>query len=85
MAKTINRLGRAIGLICAVGLSAAWAIALWVPSDGLTITGVNVIGATLPGVPGILIGRNARIAWGLTNTVSDVQDLYLEKLDARFA
>jgi penicillin amidase len=46
--------------------------------------GVDAIGATLPGVPAILIGRNERIAWGLTNTVSDVQDLYLEKLDGRF-
>jgi len=47
--------------------------------------GIDAIGATLPGVPAILIGQNRRIAWGLTNTVSDVQDLYLEKLDGRFA
>jgi len=47
--------------------------------------GLDVIGATLPGVPAILVGRNERIAWGLTNTVSDVQDLYLEKRDASFA
>src|SRR3954468_1473401 len=46
--------------------------------------GIDAIGATLPGVPAILIGQNRRIAWGLTNTVSDVQDLYLEKLDTRF-
>jgi len=43
--------------------------------------GLDVIGATLPGVPGVLIGRNERIAWGFTNTGPDVQDLYLEKLD----
>jgi hypothetical protein len=47
MAKTINWLGRALGLVSAVGLSVAWAIALWVPSGGLTITGVNVIGALM--------------------------------------
>ena len=47
MAKTINWLGRALGLVCAIGLSVAWAIALWVPSGGLTITGVNVIGALM--------------------------------------
>ena len=46
--------------------------------------GMDAIGGTLPGVPAVLIGRNARIAWGLTNTVSDAQDLYLERLDARF-
>jgi penicillin amidase len=43
--------------------------------------GLDAIGATLPGVPGIIIGRNARIAWAVTNTGPDVQDLYLERLD----
>jgi penicillin amidase len=47
----------------------------------LSAPGLEVIGATLPGVPGVLVGRNARIAWGFTNTGPDVQDLYLEKLD----
>ena len=42
----------------------------------------NVIGATLPGVPVVTLGRNDRVAWGFTNTGPDVQDLYLEKLDA---
>jgi penicillin amidase len=46
--------------------------------------GVDAIGATLPGVPGILIGRNQRIAWGMTTTGADVQDLYVERLDAAF-
>ena len=43
---------------------------------------MNVIGSTLPGVPGVILGRNERIAWGFTNTGPDVQDLYIEKLDA---
>ncbi|TAK85996.1 MAG: penicillin acylase family protein [Betaproteobacteria bacterium] len=43
--------------------------------------GLNAIGGTLPGVPGIVIGRNDRIAWGFTNTGPDVQDLYLERID----
>lgn len=47
----------------------------------LSAPGVNVIGATLPGVPAIVLGRNDRIAWGMTNTGPDVQDLYIEKLD----
>ncbi len=47
--------------------------------------GIDAIGDTLPGVPGILVGRNDRIAWGLTNTGADVQDLYLERLDSAFA
>ncbi len=44
---------------------------------------INAIGATLPGAPGIVIGHNARIAWGVTNLMADVQDLYVERLNAR--
>ncbi len=39
---------------------------------------LHVIGATIPGLPGVVIGRNDRVAWGVTNTGPDVQDLYLE-------
>jgi len=48
----------------------------------LSAPGINVIGATLPGVPAIVLGRNDRIAWGFTNTGPDVQDLFIEKLDS---
>ncbi len=48
----------------------------------LNAPGLDAIGATLPGVPAIIVGRNARIAWGFTNTGPDVQDLYIEKIDA---
>jgi penicillin amidase len=37
-------------------------------------------GATAPGVPGIVIGRNERLAWGFTTTHSDTQDLFVERL-----
>ena len=40
-----------------------------------------VTGATLPGVPGVLIGHNDRIAWGLTSLEPDVQDLFVEEVD----
>src|SRR5262249_40966387 len=36
---------------------------------------------TLPGVPGVIIGHNDRIAWGITNAAPDVQDLYVERFD----
>ena len=48
----------------------------------LSAPGYEVMGATLPGVPGVVLGRNARIAWGFTNTGPDVQDLYVERIDA---
>lgn len=46
----------------------------------LSAPGLDIIGATLPGLPGILLGRNQRLAWGFTNTGPDVQDLFIEKL-----
>jgi penicillin amidase len=41
----------------------------------------NVAGVSLPGVPLVVIGHNASIAWGLTNSAADVQDIYVEKLN----
>ena len=46
----------------------------------LKAPGHDVAGATLPGLPGVVLGQNARIAWGFTNTAPDVQDLYLERI-----
>jgi penicillin amidase len=43
--------------------------------------GFDVVGASFPGLPGVVIGHNARIAWGVTNVGPDVQDLYLEKIE----
>lgn len=42
---------------------------------------IKVIGATLPGLPMVVLGRTPQIAWGFTNTDPDVQDLYLEAID----
>ncbi|GAA3720860.1 penicillin acylase family protein [Streptomyces tremellae] len=41
----------------------------------------DVSGYTFSGMPGVIIGHNADIAWGLTNLGADVTDLYLEKVD----
>ncbi|HEY0603860.1 MAG TPA: penicillin acylase family protein [Herpetosiphonaceae bacterium] len=43
---------------------------------------LDVIGATLPGLPAVVIGRNRAIAWGVTNTNPDVADFFRERLDA---
>ncbi len=37
---------------------------------------LNVLGATLPGSPGVIIGANDSIAWGVTNATRDVRDWY---------
>jgi penicillin G amidase len=41
----------------------------------------DVAGYTFSGMPGVIIGHNERIAWGLTNLGPDVADLYLERID----
>ncbi|TFD82225.1 penicillin acylase family protein [Cryobacterium fucosi] len=40
----------------------------------------DLAGYGFSGLPGIIIGHNARIAWGFTNLGPDVADLYLEKV-----
>jgi penicillin amidase len=44
--------------------------------------GLDEIGFTFPGEPGIVIGHNDYIAWGVTNVGADNTDLYIEHLDA---
>ena len=47
----------------------------------LSWPGRDVVGATFPGMPVVVLGHNGRAAWGFTNTGADTQDLFLEKLD----
>ena len=46
----------------------------------LEAPGLKVAGATMPGLPFVVLGQNERVAWGFTNTGPDVQDLYLERI-----
>ena len=46
----------------------------------ISAPGYQAAGATLPGLPGVVMGQNQHIAWGLTNTGPDVQDTYLERI-----
>lgn len=41
---------------------------------------LSLYGASLPGVPGIVMGHNRQVAWGMTNSYVDTQDLVLERL-----
>ncbi len=38
-----------------------------------------VSGVSFTGTPGVIIGHNEDIAWGITNAMTDVQDLYIER------
>jgi penicillin amidase len=42
----------------------------------------TLVGATAPGMPFHILGRNESLAWGLTSTESDTQDLFVEKVDS---
>lgn len=42
---------------------------------------LTLAGATVPGVPFIVLGHNGTIAWGFTTTGGDVQDLFVERVD----
>ncbi|MCP4833855.1 MAG: penicillin acylase family protein [Phycisphaera sp.] len=48
---------------------------------GLRWPGVDAIGLTLPGVPGLPVGSTDSLAWGLTNTTGDFEDLVIVEID----
>lgn len=58
------------------------------PSDwylvSLKCPSLHLAGAAMPGVPGVINGRNDRIAFGLTSLKVDVQDLFLEQFSPQF-
>lgn len=41
----------------------------------------RVSGFSFPGAPGVVIGHNERIAWGVTNEAPDTMDLFIERTD----
>ena len=44
---------------------------------------LDVIGATIPGAPGVIIGHNGNISWGITTINVDSQDIYIERVNER--
>jgi len=42
---------------------------------------IDAAGVGFPGMPGVVIGFNRNLAWTFTNTGSDVNDFYAEKVD----
>jgi len=47
----------------------------------LVAPGIDVAGVTLAGAPGVVIGHNRAIAWGLTNGMADDLDFYVERIN----
>ena len=54
----------------------------WYPC-GLITSQFRAVGANIPGLPGIVVGRTNRAAFGLTNAYGDIQDLYVETVDPK--
>jgi penicillin amidase len=52
---------------------------IWHPV-GLFTPDIQAVGAALPAVPGIQVGRTAHVAFGVTNAYGDSQDLFIEKV-----
>lgn len=52
---------------------------VWMPI-GLFSPDVAAVGAALPAVPGLIVGRNAHVAFGVTNAYGDSQDLFVEQV-----
>ncbi|MCL5966484.1 MAG: penicillin acylase family protein, partial [Deltaproteobacteria bacterium] len=53
---------------------------LWYENH-LVAPGVDVYGVSFPGAPGVVIGHNPRIAWGMTNAMLDDADFFIERID----
>ncbi|HEX2253953.1 MAG TPA: penicillin acylase family protein [Thermoanaerobaculia bacterium] len=47
----------------------------------LRAPGFQVAGVSLPGVPGVVIGRGVHLAWALTNVMLDDHDLFFEQVE----
>ncbi|MEA2475427.1 MAG: penicillin amidase [Thermoleophilaceae bacterium] len=46
----------------------------------LSTPDLEMRGGSLPGTPGLVIGQSRHVAWGFTNVMADVQDLYVERV-----
>jgi penicillin G amidase len=42
---------------------------------------LNVIGISIAGIPGVIIGHNNHLAWSMTSGLSDLRDAFAEKLN----
>jgi penicillin amidase len=47
----------------------------------LNAPGWNVIGAASPWLPGVVIGHNEHVAWGMTAFPADIADVFVERVD----
>jgi penicillin amidase len=63
-----------------LGAPSTWYLA-HLALEGPRAATINIVGATLAGVPYVVLGRTDTLAWGFTNTGADVQDVFIEKVN----
>jgi penicillin amidase len=49
---------------------------------GLHAPGLDVVGVSIAGSPGVIAGRSGAVAWGFTNAMVDDADLFVERVDS---
>ena len=54
---------------------------VWYLNHLKSAEGLHVTGASLPGVLGVMVGHNQNIGWGITIAYTDVEDIFIEKID----
>jgi len=62
----------------ALSMPSLWYIVHLVAGDGYQASGVS-----LPGVPMVMVGHNAHIAWGMTLAFTDAEDLFIEQINSQ--
>lgn len=55
---------------------------IWYEID-LKAPGFHAAGVTVPGLPFVVAGHNAHVAWGFTSLYGDTQDVYVERVNAQ--
>lgn len=48
---------------------------------GIAVPGLTLVGADVPGVPGVIVGHTDHLAWGLTSGAADTDDVFIAKTD----
>jgi len=54
---------------------------IWYMNHLHSTEGYHCTGFSIPGLPGLLLGHNEHIAWGITLAYTDVEDIFIEKQD----
>jgi penicillin amidase len=64
-----------------LGLPGLWYLARLTIAKADGTAGTTLAGATVPGLPFLVLGHSGAIAWGFTNAYVDTQDVFVERLD----